>query len=327
MVDGAEDLEDEVFALREDRTEDRQLLLPLFARLLDPQRCAEHAPEPRDDGLTNDVVDRRTTVGGFVEHAVEEDDEVVREAREFDVGEVVGTELVPRGPIVGEDDVGGGFEDDKAEAAINSCVSGGRKNEARRNTPEDVGLLAVPPSQNLRRNVLAIPLALEVLGKVAVTLRAHPSFASFRPPNRLSRARLPPGTRHRRSSHNTERVRPRPARRQSEIANLEVPTVGDEDIGGLEVEVNDVPRVKVGDASGDFGQDLPDARLVEDFVQAAVLFEKVGEVPVLAELGLDEEVARLLPGVYEGDEVGRAVDVGREEAEDVDFLESTKPAL
>lgn len=117
VVDRAKDLEDEVLALGEDGAEDGQVLLDLFARLLDPKRCAEHAAETSDDGLVDDVVDRRTVVGGFVEHAVEENDEFVREAGEVDVGEVVGTELVPRGTVVGEDDVGGGFEDDEAEAA------------------------------------------------------------------------------------------------------------------------------------------------------------------------------------------------------------------
>lgn len=208
-----------------------------------------------------------------------------------------------------------------------ACVSDVQENEEKReDAPEDVGFLAIPPAENFGSNVLAISLPLEVLRKVAVALRAHPPFASLGPPNRLARVRLPPRTRHRRSSHDAQRVRPRPARRESKVANLEVPSIGDEDVGGLEVEVDDVPPVEVRDASGDFGQDLPDARLVEDFVQATVLLEEDGEVPVLTELGLDEEVTRLLPGVDEGDEVGGSVDVGREEAEDIDFFESTKAA-
>lgn len=59
---------------------------------------------------------------------------------------------------------------------------------------------------------------------------------------------------------------------------------------------------------------------------AAVLVEEEFEVAVGAEFGLDEEVAGLLPGVDEGDEVGRVVLLGGEEAEDVDFLEATKAA-
>lgn len=46
---------------------------------------------------------------------MEELDEFVGEAGEVDVGEVVGTELVPCETIVGEDDVRCGFEDDEAE--------------------------------------------------------------------------------------------------------------------------------------------------------------------------------------------------------------------
>lgn len=44
------------------------------------------------------------------------------------------------------------------------------------------------------------------------------------------------------------------------------------------------------DAGGDLGEELPDARFVEDFVQAAVLLEEEGEVPVLAKLRLDKQV-------------------------------------
>lgn len=102
--------------------------------------------------------------------------------------------------------------------------------------------------------------------------------------------------------------------------------VGDEDVGGLEVEVEDAAGVEVRDAGGEFGEDLPYASFVELLVCVAVLVEPVLEVSVRAELGEDEEVTGLLPGVDERDEMRRAVLGGGEEAEDVDLLEAAETA-
>lgn len=71
--------------------------------------------EGSDDGVTLDLEGGEAAVGGLVEHGREEGDKRFREARKVDVGEVVGAEFVPRGTVVGEDDVDGSFEDDKAE--------------------------------------------------------------------------------------------------------------------------------------------------------------------------------------------------------------------
>lgn len=69
--------------------------------------------------------------------------------------------------------------------------------------------------------------------------------------------------------------------------------------------------------------DFPYAALIQARYEPAVLLEKEGKVAELTELGLDEELPVLLPGVDKGDDmvVGRR----REAAEDVHLLEVSQP--
>ena len=91
--------------------------------------------------------------------------------------------------------------------------------------------------------------------------------------------------------------------------------------------MEDAVRVQEGDAASELGGDLPDAGLVEAVVGLAPIGQEAGQVAVLAELGLDEQVAVLLPRVAEVDEMRRAV-VGRgDEAEDVDLFQPAQSAV
>jgi hypothetical protein len=116
---------------------------------------------------------------------------------------------------------------------------------------------------------------------------------------------------------------PRPARREAEIADLARAVGGKEDVGGLEVEVEDAGGVNMGEASAELAEDLDDAALVESVVRTTVGVEELGEGAAVAELGLDVEVAALLPGGLEGDDVA----VVAEGAQGVDFLEAAGAIL
>lgn len=81
----------------------------------EPEAFEEHGVEGSDDGVALDLEGGDAAIGQLVEHLGEEGDEGFGEAGEVDVREVVGAKLVPRGTVVGEYDVDGGFEDDETE--------------------------------------------------------------------------------------------------------------------------------------------------------------------------------------------------------------------
>lgn len=178
-------------------------------------------------------------------------------------------------------------------------------------------------TKNFGSDVFPISFSLQISRNVPIALRPHSPLAALSSPDRVTWIGFPPWTSYGGSSHDAEGVGAGPASRETKVAQFEMTPVRDEDVGGLEIEVNDVAAVEVRNSSGDLGEDLPHSRFVEDFVQAAVVFEEMREVPVLAKLGFDVEVARLLPSVDEGDEVRGTVVVSREESEDVYFLQST----
>ena len=128
-------------------------------------------------------------------------------------------------------------------------------------SPKDVGLLAISAAQDLGSDVLAVALrksevsvalpnrsvgkwahlALKLLRNVAVALGADPALARLGAPSFA----LPAGAGDVRAADDADRVRARPSRREAKVANLEVSVLGDEDVRGLEVEVDDVARVEV----------------------------------------------------------------------------------
>jgi len=103
-----------------------------------------------------------------------------------------------------------------------------------------------------------------------------------------------------------------------------VTSIRDKDVGGLDVEVEDVARMHVGDSSSEFGQDLPDSCFVELLVLSSIFFEPIREVSGGTEFSLNEEVSGLLPSVDKGDEMRRRILFACEESKDVDFFETTK---
>lgn len=196
--------------------------------------------------------------------------------------------------------------------------------DQKQNSPEDVSFFAIPTSKDLGSNVFSIAFSLEILGGVSVALASHAPLSSFRLPHRVSVAAVPTRTLHGSASDDAKGIGSRPASREPEISDLEVTSVCDENVGWLQVEVEDVARMHVRDSGGELGQDLPDSRFVKLFMLATVFFEPVREVAGRTELSLDVEVACLLPGVDKGDEVRRVVLRPREESQNVDFFETSE---
>lgn len=269
----------------------------------------EHLTEERDDGVTGNVEDRGSEVGGFVQHALEEFDKGRREASEIDIRKVVRAELLPRGTVVGEDNVRGSFENDESETEREGAIRQVLVSSAGKgyHIPEYIGLFPIPTPEDLGGNVFSIAFALEILGGVAVALAAHSTLSRLSFPRHIAVSSVPSRALHRGSAHDAQWIRSGPASRETKVSNLEVTSLRDEDVRGLEVEVENVARVHVRNSGDELRQDLPDPRLVELLVLASILFEPVREVATGTEFGLDEEVPSLFPRIDEGNEVRRRV--------------------
>lgn len=109
------------------------------------------------------------------------------------------------------------------------------------------------------------------------------------------------------STHDAQSIRSRPSGRQTKVSNLEVTSLGNEDVRRFEVEMNDIVIVEMFDSRCYLGKNLPHSSFVEAFVILSVFFEEVGQVAAGTQLALDEEMSSGFPGIDEGDNVGGAI--------------------
>ena len=102
--------------------------------------------------------------------------------------------------------------------------------------------------------------------------------------------------------------RPRPYGRHPEVTDLQPSLPRQEDIGRLQVKVDNVRVVNESQTGRQLGHDLPDARLVQPWECAAVFPEEVRKVTELAELRLDVESLVLLPTINVAKDIGMTAD-------------------
>lgn len=114
--------------------------------------------------------------------------------------------------------------------------------------------------------------------------------------------------------------RSRPRASKTEIANLKNALEINEDVGGLEIQVNEASVVNVLDTKRELQQDLPDTKVVQSALGTIPIVE-VPQIAILTEFGLNVKVPLGFPALIEVDDVITSL----QSLENLHFLESSFP--